>query len=488
LYPHVHPSFSHTVLFKLPVKSGSVPSPYPEKSSDYWDNNHVRMPYSPKSLYPVSDVSDTELKARWLLMKQALGRPITTSISLESAIFSYNSKYSQKWKFDALHKLFTETLDEAEAEYFFKTILPGIINLALSLPDKIHGGLPLLKKHSARSVSLTQDQVSSLMANAFLCTFPRRNSTAHYTPFPSINFNSHFSRLFQCGDLNSVQEKLKCFINYFRRVIGKILEPEGVITYSRNFVDPIRLPNWSECNISFPKLHISSKGTIEDDGTGMMEIDFANKFVGGGVLGRGSVQEEIKFLICPELIVSRLITECLDDTEALIVTGCERFNRYFGYADTFMWAGDFNDSSERDPYGRKCCTVVAIDATHYSSTNQQYTVQSMVRELNKAYSGFSFGSNEGWDISVATGNWGCGAFNGDPRLKALLQLMAAAAAKKNLAYFTFQDDSLRDSIYSMYMFLVNSRTTVGKFKIGKMTTMELWVDVLGYILYYGWTV
>ena len=43
--------------------------------------------------------------------------------------------------------------------------------------------------------------------------------------------------------------------------------------------------------------------------------------VGGGVLGKGCVQEEIRFVICPELIVSRLITEELGDLECLIVTG-----------------------------------------------------------------------------------------------------------------------------------------------------------------------
>lgn len=38
-------------------------------------------------------------------------------------------------------------------------------------------------------------------------------------------------------------------------------------------------------------------------------------------MGRGCVQEEIRFIICPELIVARLFTECLADNEALLVTG-----------------------------------------------------------------------------------------------------------------------------------------------------------------------
>lgn len=51
------------------------------------------------------------------------------------------------------------------------------------------------------------------------------------------------------------------------------------------------------------------------------QVDFANRSVGGGVLGMGCVQEEIRFLVCPELIVSRLFTEHLQDNECLVVTG-----------------------------------------------------------------------------------------------------------------------------------------------------------------------
>lgn len=51
------------------------------------------------------------------------------------------------------------------------------------------------------------------------------------------------------------------------------------------------------------------------------QVDFANMYLGGGVLGHGCVQEEIRFLICPEMIISRLFTECLNSKECLIMTG-----------------------------------------------------------------------------------------------------------------------------------------------------------------------
>ena len=63
---------------------------------------------------------------------------------------------------------------------------------------------------------------------------------------------------------------------------------------------------------------------------------------------------------------------------------------------------------------------------------------------------------------MATGNWGCGAFGGDPQLKSLLQLMAASENDRDVLYFTFGDEELRDEIYGMYQLLCNADMTVGK--------------------------
>ncbi len=60
----------------------------------------------------------------------------------------------------------------------------------------------------------------------------------------------------------------------------------------------------------------------------------------------GRVQEEIRFSICPELIVSMVINDVMDDNEAVIMTGHERFSYYDGYAGTLKYAGDFQDPSE----------------------------------------------------------------------------------------------------------------------------------------------
>lgn len=109
-------------------------------------------------------------------------------------------------------------MEEAEAESFFTDILPFIVGLALQLPDILPCALPLLKQGQNKSISLSQLQIASLLANAFLCTFPRRNEykqTSEYASYPSINFSNLFRT---ANDPN--MEKIRCICNYFRRIKG----------------------------------------------------------------------------------------------------------------------------------------------------------------------------------------------------------------------------------------------------------------------------
>ena len=235
------------------------------------------------------------------------------------------------------------------------------------------------------------------------------------------------------------------------------------------------LPKWSESNKHLSKLHIASKGMIETEGAGMLQADFANKFVGGGVLGSGLVQEEIRFTVCPEMIISLLFTEVLHDNEVLVIIGAEQFSEYTGYANSFTFAGRHHDKTQLDSRGRRQTSVVAMDAIRFTRYEAQFRMVNIDRELNKASVGFSDHSgtsggahgqsgsgSPGQLQAVATGNWGCGAFCGDVRLKFLIQLMAAAENKRDMAYFTFGDRDLVRDGGDMYKFLVDNNITVGK--------------------------
>jgi poly(ADP-ribose) glycohydrolase len=193
----------------------------------------------------------------------------------------------------------------------------------------------------------------------------------------------------------------------------------------------------------------------------MLQVDFANKLVGGGVLNHGCVQEEIRFCINPELIIARFLTQQLLDEEVLIIKGTEQYNTYDGYSNSFKWVADYKDLTPTDEWGRRNTTIVAMDAIRFTSNNTaiQYDRKNINRELNKAYCGFyeEVPSNR---TPIATGNWGCGAFNGDQILKAFIQLMAASECERDLVYFTFNDSSLKKELEKFYTFISTKSFTV----------------------------
>ena len=437
--PPLGPSPTHCVTFKTDdthFPRLAPPTPTPPTYRDLWDEAHVRMPSSSDCLYPVAD---SKLERKWKLITESLSKPIRNSVELEAAILSYNTRFHGKWKFHLLHTYFTKFLRKDETENFFGSVLPRLTQLTLKLPSIMTHAVPLLRKGQPYSLTLSQEQIACLLANAFFCTYPRRNSNApssEFSSYPSINFNT----LLSSRSLKKQLNKLKCIFHYFERVLSSSSPPTGAVTFTRQVLkDP---PNWDQCMKPFTAMHITSSGCIEDDGHGMLQVDFANKYVGGGVLSYGCVQEEIRFLICPELIVSRLFTEELSSNESLLIVGAEQYSTYRGYSESFEWGGDFKDHTLADEWGRRQVRVVAIDALIFGGRWKwrQYERGRMERELVKAYSGFSgeTGSTpSGRMMAVATGNWGCGAFGGDPQLKAMLQWMACSVAQRDMVYFTF---------------------------------------------------
>ena len=445
---------THSVLFKPRSPSGKPPCPYPERFKDVWDKDHVRMPCSSESFYPICDEKGESLVNRWPLIESSLKKPILNSFDLEKSILSYNSRYAGKWNFNSLHALFNSVLSKSDTEVFFKKTLPGMVDLALNLPNIVTHAVPLLKRQQNYSITMSQYQAVCLLTHAFFCTYPRRNTvqrTSEYGTYPSIHFNSLYSG--PKSRVNRIKiEKLKCLIHYFNRVIAN--PPTGNITFQRQCITD--LPAWDKCdNITFTKVHVTAKGTIEDNGHGMIQADFANKFLGGGVLNEGCVQEEIRFLICPELILTRLFTEVLEANECVIITGAERYSNYTGYADSFARSGDHIDATICDNWGRKQVQIFAIDALVFNDYASQFKPGLLRREMNKLYVAFSTSSaSASGNMAVATGNWGCGAFGGDCYLKALLQLMAAAMCKRDVVYFTFGDEKLAKDISLIHRLLI----------------------------------
>ncbi|NWX96132.1 PARG glycohydrolase, partial [Nothoprocta ornata] len=458
--PHLRPSANHTVTIRVDLlREGEVPKPFPTHYKDLWDNKHVKMPCSEQNLYPVEDENgDRTAGSRWELIQTALLNKFTCSHDLKEAILRYNIAYAKKWDFTALTDFCDKILEDAEAQHLFQSILPDMVKLALCLPTICTQPIPLLKQKMNHSITMSQEQIASFLANAFFCTFPRRNAKmkSEYSSYPDINFN----RLFE-GRSPRKPEKLKTLFCYFRRVTEKSMS--FILLTDAKCRNKRKQKQRGEC--------FALRANCFQFEPGRYIVDFANRFVGGGVTGAGLVQEEIRFLINPELIVSRLITEVLDHNECLIITGTEQYSEYTGYAETYRWARSHEDKTPRDEWQRRYTEIVAIDAFHFRRFLDQFGPEKIRRELNKAsnfllqstaYCGFWRAAAPPQHLAaVATGNWGCGAFGGDPRLKALIQILAAAETGRDVVYFTFGDVELMRDIYSMHTFLCEKGQTVG---------------------------
>ena len=72
------------------------------------------------------------------------------------------------------------------------------------------------------------------------------------------------------------------------------------------------------------------------------KISFANKYIGGGALSRGFLQEESLFNSHPELYATIILCKPIDDNEAIKLVGFNKINS--------MQKGE---------------TIIAIDARNY---------------------------------------------------------------------------------------------------------------------------
>ena len=165
-------------------------------------------------------------------------------------------------------------------------------------------------------------------------------------------------------------------------------------------------------------------------------VDFANKYIGGGTLSGGCVQEEILFAVEPEAIVSIFFMEKMENNDAIRIDNLIQYSKYSGYAASFKYEESEINDKELIKHN-----IIAIDAvcTYLGGVNKD----DVLRDFIKAYAGFNLINFNDKDVSklektIATGNWGCGAFGGDYELKFIQQLLAATyAGVDKLYYYTF---------------------------------------------------
>jgi poly(ADP-ribose) glycohydrolase len=434
-----------------------------------WNEGHVRLPCSKHNVFYSRN---NRPLSKWYTIQTVLEQEISNSRDFEEAILTINPSWKHP-NFNALHDFFACYVSTDEYKRFFEIILPQIQRLALELPSLCSEAIPLLRKQEEKSVSLTSQQVACLLAHALFCTYPRRNTIQdpddEYFSYPSINFTTLFRSAYQsdfsCPPLTV--EKLKCLLfGYFDQVTRADYEfANNIITFERRKIDMDReevVEMWQSSTRKLINMNVRVHGSIEDDAPCTSQVDFANKIIGGGVLGRGCVQEEIRFLVNADCIVSRLFCEELDDNECILIRGSVRYSLYTGYGDTFEYRGVFNQ--EQIPHEEE---IIAVDALNFRDPRSslvvadQYKASCIIRELQKVYCGFSKPNMP--DKPVATGNWGCGVFGGDKQLKSLIQLMAASeAGRNNVIYFAYGEEEFAHELSDLTLWLRGLDAQVGE--------------------------
>lgn len=388
---------------------------------------------------------------KWKIFLEYKNNEITNWESFINIIKRYGCYNINQSMCHPLRNLF-EKLSKSEVDEFYSVTYPFMISLASEYFEIFKEDISPLLKQKTREVSFTKRQCACILSNAFFCTFP--DERPHNLPY--INFIN----LYTGGKkpYNTKVTKLRMILEYFTRLAKENI-PDGVVTFRRDVI--LDFPSWNNSKDVLISVKSFSEGTIEDN-KHSIQVDFANKIIGGGVLNYGCVQEEIRFCISPESLISRYLCETLSENESVSIIGTERYSNYTGYANSTLFSGSHFDDVEVDEKGRKKTIITAIDAIHFYKPEIQYQSRNIYREINKAYVGFLCENHSAYikDLPISTGNWGCGAFNGDRSLKFFIQLIAATAANRQLLYYTFGDVSLSKDIERINSHFQTKKVTI----------------------------
>ena len=311
-------------------------------------------------------------------------------------------------------------------------VFNNISNLVLTIKDIFpNGEIEILKSNTKNKLILTRKQVALIFILGFFDIFElgrsKLNTNKRYDFYTILN--STYGPSFNKG---------RCLLNYIT-IIGKWLEEKNPIldepiTYIRENIN-FNFENFKEIT-KLCDVEIVPQGSMFDTKASFC-VDFANKHIGGSALKSGCVQEEILFAIEPEAVVSMFFMEKMEYNDAIRIDNLIQYSKYSGYARSFKYEESAINDKEFIIHN-----IIAIDAVKvlYSGGVDK---ESVIRDLMKAYVGFNLINFDDNDVSklektIATGNWGCGAFGGDYELKFIQQLLAATyAGVDKLYYYTF---------------------------------------------------
>ena len=339
-------------------------------------------------------------------------------------------------------------------ETFFNKTLPFMKELIRSMP-KIFGSeskesqneskqndaddnVFFINPNSNDMIELTRGQIASILACCFL----------------GIELYAHCSFVTELQQIGT-PAKMECWLRYFDFVRQKGIESDWFskekVTVWRRCLSAeqcacLKYNSLIKNETELCDFVVYEEGCIEDQ-SGQLQADFANQYIGGGVLEGGNVQEEIRFTVNTECLISKWLCPLpMRHNESIIIMGSQQFFNYSGYGSSFCFDGYRDNENEMffcqnkaDRLGSSA--IIGIDALYLFAPKSQITANYMMREITKSFVGYSIGNDvigHKMDV-ISTGNWGCGIFRGDPQLKSMIQWISATLSGRSIAYYTFSD-------------------------------------------------
>lgn len=177
---------------------------------------------------------------------------------------------------------------------FFENTLPIMQQAALGLREKVSKQhLHYLTSEESQLI-IPRDTIYGILSLEFFfgfesCYSKTVSKYSHFElpPFPRFTFKA-----MNKGDL---MELLKCLLHYFTRARGGDLK--GNVGFYRVSKKPVA---WDKsttklCSVIFVIIYLTLSAAE-------FQADFANRYLGGGALEGGCVQEELLFAVKPECI------------------------------------------------------------------------------------------------------------------------------------------------------------------------------------------
>jgi hypothetical protein len=244
------------------------------------------------------------------------------------------------------------------------------------------------------NIILTRQQILSILCYTYFASVTGR------LPYLKIKATGQDFK-FDWANEQTNHAKMSCIKNYFKlcKEHPEILKEEvHIFKLSINANEP--LVNFKQCPLIKPIIKTDVSPKLEKEYTAL-QADFANKNIGGSVLEDGCAQEEIRFVISPECLVSLLFMETMKDNESICILNTIQYSDYTGYGlDKInekpkpITEGFRFDKHSTENLKLHRTNIVAIDALDYRniSKDRQYSKDSVRREIIKCLAGLKAGT------------------------------------------------------------------------------------------------